>query len=187
MPAPPVAGAAAGDALIELLGLNKLPRWNLPGDADAVGLVAGLAAASVFAFLRVRFAFGDAAGDSAVAGEAAVSAGQAVASALLCWRCFFAGEGDSAGNSAGATNWACTTQVLARPITEASAKNLIVITSSVRRLMRIGNEDCSTARIHSCDAAPTPTSFGEIVSDYFPDSFHAAQWCFYCAPHSNHK
>ena len=187
MPAPPVAGAAAGDALTELLGLNKLPRWNLPGDADAVGLVAGLAAASVFAFLRVRFAFGDAAGDSAVAGEAAVSAGQAVASALLCWRCFFAGEGDSAGNSAGATNWACTTQVLARPITEASAKNLIVITSSVRRLMRIGNEDCSTARIHSCDAAPTPTSFGEIVSDYFPDSFHAAQWCFYCAPHSNHK
>jgi len=73
--APPVAGAAAGDALTELLGLNKLPRWNLPGDADAVGLVAGLAAASVFAFLRVRFAFGDAAGDSAVAGEVAVSAG----------------------------------------------------------------------------------------------------------------
>ena len=99
-----MVGAAAGDALIELLGLNKLPRLNLPGYADAVALVAGLASASVFAFLRVRFAFGDAAGNSAVAGEAAVSAGEAVASALLCWRCFFAGEGDSAGNSAGADN-----------------------------------------------------------------------------------
>ncbi|SRR6266704_3016125 len=71
---------------------------------NAVALIAGLASASVFAFLRVRFAFGDAAGNSAVAGEAAVSAGEAVASALLCWRCFFAGEGDSAGNSAGADN-----------------------------------------------------------------------------------
>ena len=39
----------------------------------------------------------DAAGDSAVAGEAAVSAGDAVASDFLCVRCFFAGEGDSAG------------------------------------------------------------------------------------------
>jgi hypothetical protein len=67
-----VAGAAAGDALTELLGLNKLPRLNLPGDADAVGVAEGLGVASIFAFLRVRFAFGDAAGDSAVAGEAAV-------------------------------------------------------------------------------------------------------------------
>jgi hypothetical protein len=97
-----VAGAAAGDALTELLGLNKLRRLNLPGDADAVGVAEGLGVASIFAFLRVRFAFGDAAGDSALAGEAAVSAGEAVASALLCWRCFFSGEGDSAGNSAGA-------------------------------------------------------------------------------------
>jgi hypothetical protein len=56
------AGASGGRRcgrrrLTELLGLNKSPRWNLPGDADAVGLVAGLTAASVFAFLRVRFAF----------------------------------------------------------------------------------------------------------------------------------
>jgi hypothetical protein len=101
---PPVAGAAAGDALTDLLGLNKLRRLNLPRDGDVVGLGAGLAAASVFGFLRVRFTFGNAAGDSAVAGEAAVSAGEAVASAFLCWRCFLAGEGDSAGNSAGATN-----------------------------------------------------------------------------------
>ena len=100
----PVTGAAEGDALIELLGLNKLPSLNL---GEAVGLAAGLGVAvgvgvaSVFAFLRGRLAVGDAAGDSAIAGEAGVPAGDAVASAILCWRCFFAGEGDSAGNSDG--------------------------------------------------------------------------------------
>jgi hypothetical protein len=86
-----------GDALTELLGLNKLPSLNL---GVAVGLAGGVAVASVFACLP-RLALGDAAGDSAVAGEAAVSTGDAVASAILCWRCFFAGEGDSAGNSGG--------------------------------------------------------------------------------------
>jgi hypothetical protein len=34
--------------------------------------------------------------------------------------------------------------------------------------MRVCNEDCPTARIHRCDAAPTPTSLAEIVSDDFP-------------------
>jgi hypothetical protein len=93
----PVTDAAEGDALTELLGLNKSPSLNL---GEAVGLAGGLAVASVFAFWRGRLASGDAAGDSAVGGEA-VSAGGAVASAILCWRCFFAGEGDSAGNSGG--------------------------------------------------------------------------------------
>jgi hypothetical protein len=92
-----VAGAAEGDALTELLGLNKSPSLNL---GEAVGLTAGLAVASAFPFVRGRLALGDAAGDSAVAGEA-VSAGNAVASAMLFWRCFFAGEGDSVGNSGG--------------------------------------------------------------------------------------
>jgi hypothetical protein len=69
---------------------------------DAVGLAAGLAAAEVVAFLRARFGLGDAAGDSAVAGEAAVSAGEGVASDFLCVRCFFADEGDSDGDPAGA-------------------------------------------------------------------------------------
>jgi hypothetical protein len=95
---PTVAGAAEGDALTELLGLNKSPSLNL---GEAVGLAAGLAVASVFAFLRAGLALGDAAGDSTIAGDAGVSAGEAVASATLCWRCFFAGEGDSAGNSGG--------------------------------------------------------------------------------------
>jgi hypothetical protein len=92
-------GTAEGEALTELLGLNKSPSLNL---GEAVGLAAGVAvAAAVFAVLRGRLALGDAYSDSGVAGEAAVSAGGAVASANLCWRCFFAGEGDSAGNSAG--------------------------------------------------------------------------------------
>ena len=75
-----------------------MPSLNL---GVAVGLAGGVAVASVFACLP-RLALGDAAGDSAVAGEAAVSAGDAVASDFLCVRCFFAGEGDSAGDPAGA-------------------------------------------------------------------------------------
>ena len=98
-----VVGAAEGDALAELLGLNKSPSVNLPGDADAAGLATGLAAVSVFAFLRARFSLGEAAGDSVVEGEAAFSAGEAVASAFLCVRCFV-GEGDSAGAALGASN-----------------------------------------------------------------------------------
>jgi hypothetical protein len=31
--------------------------------------------------------------------------------------------------------------------------------------MCVSNEDRSPARVHSCDAAPTPTGFAEIVSD----------------------
>ena len=68
---------------------------------EAVGVAAGLAVVSICAFLRGRLALGDPVRDSAVAGEAAVSAGDAVTSAILCWRCFFAGEGDSADDSAG--------------------------------------------------------------------------------------
>jgi len=98
VPVPPMTGAADGDALTELLGLNKSPNLNL---GEAVGLAAGLTVASGGAFLRGRLAFDDAVGDSAIVGEAAVSVGEAVASALLCWGCFFAGEGDSAGISAG--------------------------------------------------------------------------------------
>jgi len=99
-----VTGAAAGDALIELLGLNISLSENF---GDAVGLAAGLTAASVFAFLRARFAssetagladvaaaasacffrarfgLGDAAGDSTVEGDAACSAGEAAGSAFL--------------------------------------------------------------------------------------------------------
>ena len=100
----PVTGAAEGDALTELLGLNKLLSLNLGegvGLAAGLGVALGLGVASVCAFLRGRLTLGGAPGDSAIAGEAGVSAGDAVAPAILSWRCFFAGEGDSAGNSDG--------------------------------------------------------------------------------------
>jgi hypothetical protein len=34
--------------------------------------------------------------------------------------------------------------------------------------MCVSNPDRSPARVHSCNAAPTPTGFAEIVSDDFP-------------------
>ena len=71
----------------EVFGLNKSPRLNLAGDADA----AGLAAAGAAAFLEPRFALGDVAGDAA---------GAAVAWAFVLARCF-AGVGDLAGDSPG--------------------------------------------------------------------------------------
>jgi hypothetical protein len=80
------------------------PRFPLakPGSSS---VVAGEAAAVVSAFLCARrFAGdGDAAGDSAVEGAAASSAGAGVAAAFLCARCF-AGEGDAAGTALGASN-----------------------------------------------------------------------------------
>ena len=94
----PITGVAEGDALSELLGLKKLPSLNL---GDAVGLGAGVTVASIFGFLRERLASGDSVGDSDVAGEAGISVGEPVASAVLCCLCFLADEGDSAGNSAG--------------------------------------------------------------------------------------
>jgi hypothetical protein len=98
-----MTGAVEGDTLTELLGLNKLPSLNL---RDGVGLAAGLVAAgltvaSVCAFWRGRLTLDELVGESATSGEAVVSADELVASAVLCWRCFFAGEGDSLGNSAG--------------------------------------------------------------------------------------
>ncbi len=78
--------AAAGLAAApEVFGLNKSPRLNLAGDADAAGLAAAAA------FLEPRFALGDVAGDAA---------GDAVAWAFVLARCF-AGVGDLAGDSAG--------------------------------------------------------------------------------------
>jgi hypothetical protein len=118
-----VAGLAAAGlaAAAEVFGLNKSPRLNLAGDADAAGLAAasaflrvrfalgeaagdaagdgdtaGLPAVAASAFLRPRLALGEAAGDSAVEGDPACSAGEAAAAVFLCVRCF-AGEGDGAG------------------------------------------------------------------------------------------
>jgi hypothetical protein len=110
-----VAGAgvaAAGLPDAEVFGLNKSPNVGLEGDAEG----AGLAAVSVFAFLRLRLAAGEAeapavlaaTGEGEVAGVAfglrgrlLAGEGEAAGSAFLCVRCFF-GEGDSAGDPAGA-------------------------------------------------------------------------------------
>jgi len=104
-------GAAAGlAAAVELFGLNRSPKPNLAGDADAAGLAAaaapafvraarlplgevsgdaaGLAAAAASVFLRPRFALGEAAGAAASEGDAAVSAAEAFVSAFLWARCF---------------------------------------------------------------------------------------------------
>jgi hypothetical protein len=86
-PVVPVAGAAEGDTLTERLNLNKLGIRNL---GEAVGLTVGLGVGSTSCLVRERLVFGDTGGDSTVAGEPAVSAGEGVASTLFCWRCFFA-------------------------------------------------------------------------------------------------
>jgi hypothetical protein len=36
--------------------------------------------------------------------------------------------------------------------------------------VRVCNKDRSPARIHGCDAAPTPTGFAEIVGDDIPNT-----------------
>ena len=110
-----VTAAGAGEVLTEDFGLKKSLSADLRGDAEGLA-AAGLAAASVIRFFRVRFASGETAGladvvaasacffrarfglddtvgDSAVEGDAT---GEAAGSAFLCVRCFL-GEGDSAG------------------------------------------------------------------------------------------
>ena len=114
-----VAGAAEGDGLTELFGLKKSARVFFVGDGDGVpvGETAavffplracfsagegdasvtageGELSAVVFFVLRVRFSAGE--GDASIG-----AAGEAVASAFLCVRCF-AGEGDATGDSPGA-------------------------------------------------------------------------------------
>jgi hypothetical protein len=42
--------------------------------------------------------------------------------------------------------------------------------------MRVCNEDCSPARIHGCNTAPTPPGFAEFVSDDFPVLHTAFGW-----------
>ena len=54
----------------------------------------GLGDTSAVLFLRIRFGVGEAAGDSAVEGDAVLSTG--VGSVLVCVRCF-GGEGESVG------------------------------------------------------------------------------------------
>jgi hypothetical protein len=92
----PLAGAgvaAAGlAAAAEVFGLNKSPRLNLAGDADAAGLAAAAAASP---FVRVRFALGEAAGETAGDGD---TAGLAAVAASTFLRTRFA-LGEAAGDA----------------------------------------------------------------------------------------
>ena len=95
----PLAGAGfvpAGLGDADLFGLNKRGNLNLRGVGDGAGVGVGLGDASTIGFLRLRFGFGGAAGDSAASGDAALSAGEALAGAFLDTRCF-GGEGVSLG------------------------------------------------------------------------------------------
>jgi hypothetical protein len=84
----PLAGAGFAAGLAEVCGLKKSASVFFAGEGD--GLTTGEAAAVVFAF-RPRLAVGE--------GEASVpAAGDAVASAFLCVRCFV---GDAAGDPVG--------------------------------------------------------------------------------------
>jgi hypothetical protein len=82
-----------GDA--DLFGLNKRGNLNLRGVGDGTGVGVEVGDASTVAFLRVRFGFGEAAGDSASEGDVVLSAGEVVWVGL-CVGCF-----GSVGNSVG--------------------------------------------------------------------------------------
>ena len=74
-----------GDA--DLFGLNKRGNRNLRGVGDGTGVGAGVGDASTVAFLRVRFGFGEAAGDSLSEAGVVLAAGEVV-SVVLCVGCF---------------------------------------------------------------------------------------------------
>ena len=142
------AGAAAAGlaAVVEFFGLNKSPKPNLAGDADAAGLAAaaaaavfardarlplgdatgdsaGLAAVVASAFLRVRFALGEASGDAAAEGDSAVPAVEAVLSAFLRPRCFVgSGEAPELGGDC-----SCAIETPASPTTQSRARIFVVI------------------------------------------------------------
>jgi len=120
--------AGVGDA--DLLGLNKRGNLNLRGVGDGTGVGAGVGDASAVAFLRVRFGFGEAAGNSASEPDAGLSPDEVVG-VVLCVGCF-GGLGDSVGVPV--SNCDCTraTQKV-RPITSTTGNSLVTITASQER------------------------------------------------------
>ncbi len=115
------ATSVVGDGLVATSVLDFLRLRFSAGEAEAAAVLssaAGEAAAVASAFFCARRfpGDGDAAGDSAVEGDAASSAGdsagegdavssagEGVASAFLCARCFV-GEGDASGDPPGTSN-----------------------------------------------------------------------------------
>ena len=94
----PLAGpefmpSGVGDA--DLFGLNKRGNLNLRGVGEGTGVGEGVGDASAVAFLRVRFGFGEAAGDSASEVDVVLAAGEVVW-VVFCVGCF-GGVEDSVG------------------------------------------------------------------------------------------
>lgn len=83
--------------MADCFGLNKRGNLslNLRGVGDATGVGVEVGDTSAAAFLRIRLGVGEAAGDSAAEGDAAL-AGGGVVSVVFCVRCF-GGDGDSLG------------------------------------------------------------------------------------------
>jgi hypothetical protein len=88
-------GAADGD----LFGLNKRGNrsLNLRGVGDATGVGVGVIDASARAFLGIRFAVGEVAGDPAAEGDTPLSHGRV--SSMSFSVCCFGDERDSTGVS----------------------------------------------------------------------------------------
>jgi len=139
------AGAAAAGlaAAVEFFGLNKSPRLNF-GEADGDGLAAatafvfacfplveaagdaaGLAAVVASAFLRVRFAFGEAVAEASAEGDSAASVVDVVASAFLCPLCFVGACSCEVSGLAG--DGSCATETPANPTTHSRARIFVVI------------------------------------------------------------
>src|SRR6266478_5514352 len=53
-------------------------------------------------------------------------------------------------------------------------------------VMRVSNEDRPPVTIYSCNTAPIPSGFAEIVGDDFP-VLHGGGFCLFCSPHGNEK
>ena len=96
---------------------------------EAAGDAAGLAAVAAPACLRARFDLGEAAGEAADEGDAAVSAAEAVFSAFLCARCFV---GSCAGDAPGLGDCSCAIQVPTNPTTAMRAEIFVIIAARVR-------------------------------------------------------
>ena len=117
----PFAGAglaAAGAVDSEVFGLKKSASVFFAGDADT----AGLAAAPAWAFVRARLPLGVPAGETEADG-----AGEVAASDFLCVRSFFSAAGDSAGVG----DCACTSEMIAKLMTEVTRKDFVFILARV--------------------------------------------------------
>jgi hypothetical protein len=111
----------------DLFGLNKRGNLNLRGVGDGTAVGAGVGDASAVAFLRVRFGFGEAAGDSASEADVVLSAGEVVW-VVLCVGCF-AGKGDSVGVPVSSCDSTRAAQIV-RPITNTTGNSLVAMIAS---------------------------------------------------------